>query len=117
MDEHAAGVGGVEEGGVDAGDLVADLPGGAWGRDGEAGFAEDAVVGGADALGFAGTAGGVGAADDATIHAVAVLDLFAEVPGGCAAGHDDFVEDPEDVALFDGADAGHGIDVEVDAEQ
>ena len=69
-----------------------------------------------NALGFAGSAGGVGAADDAAIHAVAALDFFAEVPGGGAAGHDDFVEDPEDVALFDGADAGHGVDVEVNAQ-
>ena len=75
------------------------------------------MVRGADALGFAGAAGGVRAADDATVHAVAVLDLFAEVPGGCAAGHDDFVEDPEHVAFFDGADASHGVHVEVNAKE
>lgn len=117
MDEHAARSSRVEEGGVDAGDFVADFPRGAGGGDGEAGFAQDAVVRGADALGFAGSASGVGAADDATIHAVAVLDLFAEVPGGRTTRHDDFVENPEDVAFFDGADAGHGVNVEVNAEQ
>ena len=70
-----------------------------------------------NALSFAGSAGGVGAADDASVHAIAVLDLFAEVPGGCAAGHDDFVEDPEHIAFFDRAYAGHWVDVEVHAQE
>ena len=70
----------------------------------------------ANALGFAGTASWVRAADDATIHAVAILYFFTEVPCSSATGHDDFVEDPEDVAFFDGADAGHWIDVEVNAK-
>jgi hypothetical protein len=60
---------------------------------------------------------GVGAGDDAALHAEAALDFFAEIPGGGAAGHDDFVEYPEVVALFDGADGGHGVDVEVHAQQ
>ena len=71
----------------------------------------------ANALSFAGSASGVGAADDASVHAVAVLYFFAEVPGGCAARHDDFVENPEDVAFFDRADAGHWVDVKVNAQE
>jgi len=117
VDEETAGAGGVEEGGVDAGDFVADFPGGAGAGDGEAGLFEDGVVGGSNAGGFAGAAGGVGAGDDAALHAEAALDFFAEIPGGGAAGHDDFVEYPEVGALFDGADGGHGVDVEVHAQQ
>ena len=94
VDEEAAGSRRVEEGGVDAGDFVADFPGISGAGDCEAGFAEDVVVGGANAAGFAGAAGGVGARDDAALHAEASLDFFAEVPGGGAAAHDDFVEDP-----------------------
>ena len=75
------------------------------------------MVGGADSGGFAGAAGGVGAGDNAAFQAVAVDDFFGEIPGGGAAGHDDFVEYPEFVALFDGADAAHGIHVEVHAEE
>ena len=71
------------------------------------------MVGGANAAGFAGAAGGVGARDDAALHAEAGLDFFAEVPGGGTAAHDNFVEDPEHVALFDRADGGHGVHVEV----
>ena len=75
------------------------------------------MVGGADSGGFAGAAGGVGAGDNAAFQAVAVDDFFGEIPGGGAAGHDDFVEYPEFVALFDGADAAHWVHVEVNAEE
>ena len=105
MDDAAARSSGIEQGGVDGGDFVADFPGGFWGGNDEAGFAEDGVVGDADTLGFAGAAGWVGAGGDATFHAVAAGDFFGEVPGGGAAGHDDFVEDVQHVVGTDGADA------------
>ena len=84
MDEEAAGSRSVQEGGVDAGDFVADFPGVARAGYREAGLAEDVVVGCSNAGGFAGAARGVGAGDDAAFDAVAGLDFFAEVPGGGA---------------------------------
>ncbi len=74
------------------------------------------MVGGADASGFAGSAGWVGAGDDFAPQGVAADDFIAEIPGGDAAGEDDFVENVEFVVYFDGADGAEGVNVEVEAE-
>ena len=84
---------------------------------GEAAAAENCVVGDADAAGFARSARGVGAGDDAAVYAVAAGDFFGEVPGGCAARESDFVEDVEGVFVFDGADSAHWVHVEVHAQE
>ena len=115
VDFYAAGAGGVHQTGVDGGDFVADFPGRAGRLNGEAAAAENCVVGDADAAGFARSARGVGAGDDAAVYAVAVSDFFGEVPGGCAARESDFVEDVEGVFVFDGADSAHWVHVEVHA--
>jgi hypothetical protein len=117
VDVEAAGAGGVEEGGVDARDFVADFPGGARAGDFEAGLFEDCVVGVADAAGFAGATCWVWAGDDSALHAVAALDFFAQIPGGGATRHDYFVEYPQVVALFHRANRGHWVDVEVHPNQ
>jgi len=117
VDEDAARSRGIEEGGVDGGDFVADFPGAAGALDGEARFAEDGVVGDADAAGFARSTRGVRAGDDAAVDAVAGGYFVGEVPGGRSTREHDFVEDVEGVLGFDGADAGHWVDVEVDAEE
>jgi hypothetical protein len=80
-------------------------------------FFEDGVVGVARRRGFAGAACWVWAGDDSALHAVAALDFFAQVPGGGAARHDDFVEYPQVVALFHRANRGHWVDVEVHPNQ
>ena len=115
MDFEAARSSAVEDGGVDAVDFVADFPGGFGGGDAVAGFAEDGVVGEADACGFAGCAGGVGADVFAAFQPEAVVEFVGHVPGG-GVDEKDFVEDVEVVADSDAADGGHVVDVEVEAD-
>ena len=117
MDIGAACSSGIEEGGVDAGDFVADFPGGAGAGDVKAAAAQNVVVREAHAAGFAGAAGGVRAGDHAALHAEAAGDFLREIPGGGATRQHDFVKDVEGVVLADGADARHGIDVEVHSKQ